>query len=292
LSKQNLVQTLIFVSVACLILLVGSAMTIRHYLYYKAQQPMTTLPSGSTEVPDGLVGHWEFESVSDNSTPNSSIHSNDGEFKSFLVNASSFFYGPPKLIDGVHGNALEFSGKQWIAAGNKNCFNTDIFTLAVWVWQEDDKDVFVPTIMSKSDWPKYNGWWLCTATEDSGMGRDRDVNLAISWGNDFAHIKSGYQLPLKEWHHVAVTMDNKKHEVQFYIDGEAYGPPHTDVPEWLINWNHDMFVADYDGSGRWTWVGKLDDVRFYKGVLSPEEIAAVCRGESADIKTSMVAAVP
>lgn len=280
---------LIILSVAIVVLSAGTVMVARHYLYYKAQHPLTTLPTGSTDVSDGLVAHMEFEVTSSNSTPNSSIHSDDGEFKSFMVNASKFLYGAPKLIDGAHGNGLEFSGKQWISAGNKNCFNTDNFTLAVWVWQETDDGVFVPTIMSKSAWPKYNGWWLCTTTEGSEVGGQRDVNLAVSWGNDFKHIKSGYQLPLKEWHHIAVTMDNQAHEVQFYIDGEPYGEKHTDVPEWLINWNHDLFIGDYDGSGRWAWIGKLDDVRFYKGVLPPQQIATI-HSEASIIKEGKIVA--
>jgi hypothetical protein len=120
--------------------------------------------------------------------------------------------------------------------------------------------------MSKSSWPFYDGWWLCSAKQ--GV---RDIDVGIAWGNGFTHIKSGYQLPLREWHHIAVSMDNLRHEAQFYIDGKIYGAKHKNVPNWLVNWNHDLFLGEYDGSGRWPWFGKLEDVRFYNKVLSNEE---------------------
>jgi hypothetical protein len=39
-----------------------------------------------------------------------------------------------------------------------------------------------------------------------------------------------------------------------------------------VNWNHELFVGDYDGSGRWPWDGKLDEVRYYNRILSDDEI--------------------
>jgi len=47
------------------------------------------------------------------------------------------------------------------------------------------------------------------------------------------------------------------------------------VNKWLTNWNHDMFIGGYDGSGRWPWFGKLDDVRYYNTILTPEEIFSI-----------------
>ena len=96
--------------------------------------------------------------------------------------------------------------------------------------------------------------------------------MAVAWGTSFTHIESGYKLPLKEWHHIAVTMNNKDHEVQFFVDGLPFGEKHTNVHEWLTNWNHELFIGDYDGSGRWPWDGKLDEVRFYNKILNEKEI--------------------
>jgi hypothetical protein len=43
------------------------------------------------------------------------------------------------------------------------------------------------------------------------------IDISIAWGNDCARVKSGYQLPIRECHHIVVSMDNIRHEAQFYI---------------------------------------------------------------------------
>jgi hypothetical protein len=67
-------------------------------------------------------------------------------------------------------------------------------------------------------------------------------------------------------------MDNVKHEVQFFVDGKPFGEKHTDVHRWNVNFKSNFTVGDYDGTGRWPWHGKIDDVRVYNRVASVEEI--------------------
>jgi hypothetical protein len=218
---------------------------------------------------NGLVAHWKLDEVANGTTPDSSEHKNVGRFKYWFRDGLRSILGAPKVVQGADGNGLEFKGRQWVSGGNNSCFSTETFTISAWVWQDrDDKEI--PTIMGKSSWPYYDGWWLCSTTQ--GL---RDIDVGIAWGNGFTHVKSGYRLPLKEWHHIAVSMDNVNHEAQFYIDGKAFGEIHRNVANWLVNWNHDLFLGEYDGSGRWPWFGKLDDVRFYNKVLSVEEAQAI-----------------
>ncbi len=246
---------------------------LESFISYKIKNPQISIPSGEFCKSYGLVGHWKFDEINENKTKDYSVNGNDGILKTYLHPKLHLLYGYPELSKGKVGSAFVFRGKQWVSAGNKKCYITDTFTISVWVWQEKDEDVLVPTIIAKSAWPRYDGWWLCTTTKGAaGQKRNRDLDLAVSSGCEFQHIKSGYQLPLKEWHHVAVSMDNKTHKVQFYIDGIPFGKEHTDVLTWNINWNHDLFIGGYDGSGRWPWYGKLDDLRFYNKVLTAEEI--------------------
>lgn len=238
------------------------------YSQYTNSPPSTSLTSETCSA-NGLVAHWKFDEVVDGSTPDSSGHHFIGKYKYWFRDQTRLLFGTPQVIQGMDGNGLEFKGRQWISAGNHGCFTTEIFTISVWVWQDRD-DVVVPTIMSKSAWPSYDGWWLCSTTP--GL---RNIDVGIAWGNGHTHIKSGYQLPLREWHHIAVSMDNIKHEARFHIDGKPYGKIHKKVPSWLVNWNHDLFLGEYDGSGRWPWYGKLDDVRFYNKVLSDQDIKTI-----------------
>jgi hypothetical protein len=258
-------RLLIFTTLAGLFFLVAASFVIRtSYKQYRNNPPVSLVNAEKCSV-KGLVAHWRFDEIIDGATPDSSDQYNIGRFKYWFRDQTRFVFGAPKVIKGMDGNGLEFGGKQWVSGGNNSCFATETFTISAWVWQDRD-DMVVPTIMSKSSWPSYDGWWLCSATQ--GV---RDIDIGIAWGNGYTHIKSGYQLPLREWHHIAVSMDNFRHEAQFYIDGKIYGAKHKNVPNWLVNWNHDLFLGEYDGSGRWPWFGKLDDVRFYNKVLSNEE---------------------
>lgn len=260
---------LIFVALAGVFFMVTTYyLTLSSYSQYREEPPISLANPDKCSV-DGLVAHWKLDEVVDGTTPDSSGQQNVGRFKYWFRDRTRIVFGAPQVVKGVGGNGLEFKGRQWISGGNNSCFTTETFTISAWVWQERD-DMEIPTIMAKSSWPFYDGWWLCSTTQ--GV---RDIDVGIAWGNGFTHVKSGYQLPLREWHHIAVSMDNTRHEAQFYIDGKIFGAKHTNVPNWLVNWNHDLFLGEYDGSGRWPWFGKLDDVRFYNKILSNEDAQAI-----------------
>jgi hypothetical protein len=183
----------------------------------------------------------------------------------------------PRAVQGISGTAVEFNGRQWLAAGNNDCFTSDRFTIAVWIWL--DEGGTVPTIVGKSAWPE-NGWWLMTTTRGI-QAEDHYLDLGLLWPGGRAHVESGYRVPLREWHHVVVTVDNERHEVQFFVDGKSVSR-RTGVPAWHVNWDHELVIGDYDGSTRWPWIGKIDDLSFYNYVLSDEECRALYTAALAD----------
>jgi len=225
---------------------------------------------------NGLVSHWTFEIVNDDNILDVSGNGNTGRLNrainldfpfNVITNGFDINYilGRHEFVDGVKGKALSVNGREWFSGDNINAYNVDTFTVATWVWRENDI-YSVPTIIAKGSWPWIDGWWL--TIKPGGYG----IDMGIAWSTGFTHIESGYKLPLREWHHVAVTMNNVENEVHFFIDGVAYGDVHKDVHKWIINRNHSLFIADFDGSGRWPWQGKLDEVRFYNKVLIEQDI--------------------
>ncbi len=243
----------------------------------------------SKNIESGLVSHWSFDKIIDDRVEDSSGNNNIGKIGSAINRhfikkmIKSYFdlnyiFGIYEVVEGVKGDAIRVNGRQWVAGGNIDTYNTNTFTVAVWVWRETDM-YSVPTIMAKGSWPQFDGWWLTTKPEERG------VDMGIAWGKAFKHIESGYELPLREWHHIAVTMNNEDHEIEFFIDGLPYGEKHKGVHEWIVNWNHDLFIGDYDGSGRWPWDGKLDEARYYNKILSKEDIYKIYLKEN---KTLMV----
>lgn len=244
-------------------------MARRFYEYQGGNPPISLFRKDRCKQP-GLVGHWKFDEVRGRMTPDSSSAHNDGTLGVTPGLFAEWRTPFSKVVDGKVGKALDFPSKQWVSAENSACFATEQFTVAAWVLLDDPG--VVPTVISKSAWP-YNGWWLCTTTMNP-QGRERFVDFGISWGSDFTHVESGYQLPLHEWHHIIASLDNINQEAQFFIDGKP-GKKQTNVHKWLVNWDHDLFIGDYDGSGRWPWKGKLDDVRFYNKTLTEPEALAI-----------------
>lgn len=270
-TRSRHMHLLVVLSILLVAAVAGGALILRaFFLYQDNQPPHSPFVAGKCQAP-GLVAHWTFDDVSGDVAPDSSPYANHARLEVINRPLSKARYGLPELVAGTRGKALEFRELQWVAAGNNDCFTTDRFTFAAWVWLGDTGNA--PTIVSKSSWP-HNGWWLMTTTKGP-QDKDRYLDLGIAWGSGRRHVESGYQLPLREWHHVALTVDNKRGEVQFFIDGQPYGPRHTQVPTWLVNWDQDLVVGDYDGSTRWPWVGKLDDVRFYNYALPDAEAAAL-----------------
>jgi hypothetical protein len=268
--KINTNKVLILLLATCCFLVVVLGVLIKQFGHYQRVNPPLSKPEKQACNEFGLISHWKLDDIQGLSTPDSSGNGNTGTIKYFFINNKFFskiLFGSPRKIQGVNGNALHFNGKHWISGGNNSCYNVDKFTVSLWVWLDNYDNI--PTMLAKSSFSGYDGWWLCT-THKTGF-----IDLGIGWGYQFGHIKSGYKLPLHEWHFVAVTADNSKHEVQFYIDGKPYGAKHTNVHKWLINWNHDLFLAEYDGGGYWPWPGKLDDVRFYSTILDDKAIADI-----------------
>ncbi len=80
------------------------------------------------------------------------------------------------------------------------------------------------------------------------------------------------------WHHVAVTYDSNSSERIIYIDGQDSG---SDTPSGLLNVHTGTFViggrlhSSYDHRG---WDGRIDDVRLYDYVLTPNDVDLLYQG--------------
>ena len=264
----------IFIFSVLILILSGILIFIVSYtLNYRTYYPPNGKKINSNNIKNNqLVSYWKFDDLKERVTYDYSGNENHAILKSYL--GFGFLYGYPSLIEGKDDNALEFNGTSWVSGMNLNQYNINRFSVSVWVWMDDDQTNDVPTIMAKGNWSTLDGWWLCTKPGT------RFVDMGIAWGESFKHIESGFELPLKEWHHIAVVMDNVDNEIQFYIDGLPYGQKHTGVNKWLINWNHDLYIGDYDGTGRWPWVGRLDEVMFFNRKLTDIEVYEIYNGNT------------
>ena len=77
---------------------------------------------------------------------------------------------------------------------------------------------------------------------------------------------------------MAFSFDNEAHEVRFYVDGVPRGDVHRDVPTMRVNLTHPLVIGDDDGSGRWPWEGRLDDVRVWNRIVDDGEVKRAFEG--------------
>jgi len=73
----------------------------------------------------------------------------------------------------------------------------------------------------------------------------------------------------KKWHHMAITRDNN--ELRFYIDGVLIGIAPTPAGTGPFD-PTDQYSVGYAYPYDIYWKGSMDDLRFYKRVLTPAEI--------------------
>ncbi len=241
----------------------SAAYTRKQLLDQQVNHPSSTPFRADRCKAKGLVAHWKFGEVHDAALADSSGNENHGVFGTPLSPLAQYRF--PRFIE--KDGAFDFQGHQWILAENSACFASEEISVLAWVWMESP--AYAPTIAGKSSWP-FDGWWLMT-TSIRPQGRDRFLSLGVAYGSGLTHVETDYQLPLHEWHHVGVSMDNNRQEVQFFVDGKPYGNKHTQVHKWLANYSSPFTLAAYDGTGRWPWHGKIDDVRVYNRVVSNEE---------------------
>ena len=256
--------------------LAGWRSTRRQFDDYRNDNAPAVTPREGPCATSGLVAHWTLDSAEITDLRDRSGLGNDLTAAGSFVPWATLRFGGPKPVEGRVGGAVSLALHQWFVGPNNACFASNVVSVAAWIWLDDPARV--PTLIAKSNWPS-DGWWLMTTSLDP-LGSDRLLQLGISSGNSVHHVDAGYQLPLREWHHIAVSIDNAAHEVRFFVDGEAHGPVHRNVPTWLVNWSHPIVLGDYDGTGRWPWHGRLDDVRVYNRVIADAEVKAAFGGRA------------
>lgn len=157
-------------------------------------------------------------------------------------------------------------------------FGLDSFTVAAWV--------------------RTTGTNICCLVEKREKGAlDGDIHvlgfqlfimdgwLGFQWGDgslgDLNRIppKSARRINDDAWHHVAVTIDRAAAVArgQLYVDGEPYYA-FTSRLRGRLNPSADLMIGDHDRP----FAACLDEVKLFRGALSPAEIRSLARADAAN----------
>lgn len=239
-----------------------------------------------TKAKPQLVFHGAFEKMSD---IGKNKHSVDGK-KDFYGRSEQ----TPKVVKGILDNAFDFSlDHDHLHITNKLIPNlewTEPFSISIWLNTTKRKEGSSQTLIANSGGKNdlWRGWEYYL--DDQNRVNLRLINVTPS---NLIHVRSIDSLQRNEWQHLSVTVDGsgKAEGVRLYNNGkeiEKVGvidnlyktmiPTRRDREKGFVTTKRDLVVGrSYEGStgdyGLFT--GQLDELKFFKGVLTPFEIQSI-----------------
>ena|GEM_PF-2708664 len=174
-------------------------------------------------------------------------------------------YGARLTTDrfGNPNSAYLFDGNSYISAPHSDSYNSDTLSFSVWIMMYDFD--YWPRIFWKGRVPAEgfeSTFDLYFQTEYNELRFDVTDTLTNYWQYTAVPTK----IQPDTWYHVAGTYDGKKQIL--YVNGS---PVDTLIKDFVVLDNHHPLLIG-TGENRRYLKGKIDDLRFYKGILSEAEI--------------------
>ncbi len=198
----------------------------------------------------------------------------NGSMTSFVSNspesdAASLYKSAPQS----RGSALSFDGDgdYVIIQDSPSLDMTSGFTISAWIYLENYTE------------------WASIVTKGTDDNNYTIHQSGPAGGSDFGHLRftgaspalplyleSDTQVPLNEWHHVAVTYDGTT--LTFYLDGIADGSGLLPGP--LTPNTEPLHIgADFPGGDEF-WYGAIDEVKIWNIALSAKHVRTAMNGHS------------
>ena len=248
-----------------------------------------------TKAQPNLLFHGKFEEISQISKRR---HSVDGK-KDFYGRSDQ----TPEVVEGIKGNAFKFSkDHDQLYITNKLIPKmewTEPFSLSLWLNTSKRKQESTQTLVANSG-GKNDLWrgWECYL-DDQNRVNIRLINVTPS---NLIHVRTVDSIKTNQWQHLAVTLDGtgKTEGVQLFLNGEKIAqqgiinnlyktmiPTKRDRKKGFVETDRSLIVGkSYEGStGDYgLFMGKLDEFKFFKGVLTPFEVRSI-HAENTNQKT-------
>ncbi|MFL2577851.1 MAG: DUF1553 domain-containing protein [Flavobacteriaceae bacterium] len=239
-----------------------------------------------TKAQPNLLFHGKFEKISQ---INKRRHSVDGK-KDFYGRSDQ----TPEVVEGIKGNAFEFSkDHDQLYITNKLIPKmewTEPFSLSLWLNTSKRKQESTQTLVANSG-GKNDLWrgWECYL-DDQNRVNIRLINVTPS---NLIHVRTEDSIKTNQWQHLAVSLDGtgKTEGVQLFLNGEKIAqqgiinnlyktmiPTKRDRKKGFVETDRSLIVGkSYEGStGDYgLFMGKLDEFKFFKGVLTPFEVRSI-----------------
>jgi len=226
------------------------------------------VPDEMADTPKELLFYYPFDGNLDDESPNKYALASNGH----------------SFAEGKYGQALHLDGNaQYLdfnTVGTVETKNTQ-YTICAWVY---DEETAVPNSGSVENGYYFRDEVLLAQKDNSGTGRillyTRVENPAVQgepryFYNNFLGNRhnpaSAGSFKRGEWQHVAVVCNPADRSVTYYINGERDVTVSTNAFEACKG----GFRIGGHKNGKDYWNGMIDELYFFKGLLSAEEIRSI-----------------
>jgi hypothetical protein len=213
---------------------------------------------------------------------------------------------PLSIIDGIRGKgAGGVSQKAMLYAGANDFDKSTSFTVAFWEKNgvpTGGSPQFVFSLASKDYWHQ-SGLFMLVDHDGAGSTVDSAaVSFVIqdTWFVTHDKEKLPGHLLNGQWHHIAISYDEKNSKITYYVDGNkatnvsdansvwGYGGPlhgavhfANDYGFVLGGWNKHANLGNGAPTDDWiqSWQGGLDQFRLYNYAMSQSDVQALYNGK-------------
>lgn len=186
------------------------------------------------------------------------------------------------------GSALAFDGidDYVVVPDNESLDMTTGFTISAWVYLEAYTEW--ASIMTKGGAPDGSSDDNSYTIHQTGPYNDSDYGRFR-----FTHsspglpifLESNTQIPLHEWHHIAITYDGEY--LTYYLNGEEDGGGLLPGP--LTPNDNDLFIGvDFPGGDEY-WHGAMDEVKLWNVALKKVHVKAAMNGAATPLAKNLAA---
>ena len=229
-----------------------------------------TLKETAANLKSGLIAHFEFDTVTSDSTtifPAANVQNGEAIFKK-----------------GKMKQAFDFNGKVSLQLPEAADFErTEKFSMAAWVYPKSSKPMTVAARMDSA--MAMRGWDV--SLKDNYL----HVQFANKYPESALHLKSKDRLRLNRWNHLALTYtgDSRASGLKLFINGQ---PQRTEIVQNTlkssIRTRKPLLIGKGDSKN--IFRGRIDDFRIYNRPLSRTEIMVLHRetgGGTSEMPTNL-----
>ncbi len=235
-----------------------------------------------------LVVYWPFEETSGSVVNDLTGYANNGKMKK--APPSGTIDQEVKWFTGKFGNGIRFQSAEYdFVQSDRNDINfgtTGELTYSAWIKVEKypPAGIYSKIISKRTSISNENFHFLGLATVASNK-KTIYAGIADSNGTDFLSTNDiRYEIPVGQWHHVALTFNNLDHTAKIYVDGILQVSKQKN-DEYLVDFNAPLAVGRDSDLATNYFDGVIDEVRIYNRSLTADEIRLLA--ESSERKCIM-----